>query len=219
MEEGGPYNAPAPRCQLAIIYYFGVAFVSTEKRMAKGGENGKGVKTNKKERNNFGRAGGYYQYACVRFPVAVATPTWTHTFIYIHISTHTHTHRYMCREHPTQYLNIHAYHKLNRKWGNGAQIRDGSSLFSQDFGLYLFVICRSTHHSVRVSLRVRPCDVLSTPKQPTHVRLGPTFSYPPNPFSRRSAKVYLETWQGGCVVAILCRIPWTLSPNRKSLCV
>jgi len=49
VEECGPYNAPAPRCQLAIIYYFGVAFVSTEKRMAKGGENGKGVK-NKQER-------------------------------------------------------------------------------------------------------------------------------------------------------------------------
>lgn len=121
-----------------------------KKEWQRGVKMARGLKTNKKERKNFGRAGGYYQYACVRFPVAVATPTWTHTFIYIHISTHTQTHRYMCREHPTQYLNIHAYHKLNRKWGNGAQIRDGSSLFSQDFGLYLFVICRSTHHSVRV---------------------------------------------------------------------
>lgn len=98
MEECGPYNAPAPRCQLAIIYYFGVAFVSTEKRMAKGGENGKGVKNKQERKEKTLVERGVTTNTHASDFLLLWQPPHGHTLLSIYIYLHTHKHTDICVE-------------------------------------------------------------------------------------------------------------------------
>lgn len=145
-----------------------------------------------------------------------------------HMDTHTVA---LIREHPTQYLNIHAYHKLNTggpwsvrgKDGGGGRANTRSELpFSGRTSVCICLLFVAIHHSVCVylcvSVCVCVCPVFMSFQPPS---LGSTSAHQP-PTRPRLINVPLSGsgWGGsGSDVAILCRIPWTLSPNRKGLCV